>query len=118
MALPMDEQRILDEMERVLAAEDPRLAARLSSFGQPSFAQLLRTGRARATFSVLALALIAAVAAVIYMVSAFRLTTPTQSTTPRHVVTQPVATTSAGATASAAGTTASAAPRPVRGPTS
>ncbi len=35
MALPMDEQRILEEMERMLAADDPRLAAKLAAFGQP-----------------------------------------------------------------------------------
>ncbi len=112
MALPMDEQHILEEMERVLAADDPRLAARLSSFGQPSFAQLLRTGRARAAISILALAVIAAVAAVIYMVSAFRLTSPVPAgRTVRHVVTQPI-------TPVAGSATASAAPRPLRGPTS
>ena len=117
MALPMDEQRILEEMERVLAADDPRLAARLSSFGQPSFAQLLRTGRARAAISVLALALIAAIAAVIYMVSAFRLTSPVPAgRTTRHVVTQPIS--PAASAASASSTTAAATPRPLRGPTS
>ena len=72
MALPMDEQRILEEMERMLAADDPRLAARLAAFGQPGFGQVLRTRRARATLSVMLLILIAAVAAVIYLMSAFR----------------------------------------------
>jgi Protein of unknown function (DUF3040) len=72
VALPMDEQRILDEMERMLAADDPRLAARLAAFGQPGFGHVLRTRRARATMSVMVLVLIAAVAAVIYMMSAFR----------------------------------------------
>ena len=72
MALPMDEQRILEEMERVLAADDPKLAARLAAFGQPGFGQVLRTRRARATLSVMLLVLIAAVAAVIYLMSAFR----------------------------------------------
>jgi Protein of unknown function (DUF3040) len=68
----MDEQRILDEMERMLAADDPKLAARLAAFGQPGFGHVLRTRRARATMSVMVLVLIAAVAAVIYMMSAFR----------------------------------------------
>jgi hypothetical protein len=68
----MDEQRILDEMERVLAADDPRLAARLAAFGQPGFGQALRTRRARATLSVMVLVLIAAVAAVIYLMSVLR----------------------------------------------
>jgi Protein of unknown function (DUF3040) len=73
VALPMDEQRILEEMERMLAAEDPRLAAKLSAFGQPGVVQVLRTRRARAALSLLMLAVIAAAAAVIYLVSAFRI---------------------------------------------
>ena len=68
----MDEQRILEEMERMLAADDPKLAARLAAFGQPGFGQVLRTRRARATLSVMVLVLIAAVAAVIYMMSSLR----------------------------------------------
>ncbi len=72
MALPMDEQRILEEMERMLAADDPKLAARLAAFGQPGFGQVLRTRRARATLSIMVLVLIAAVAAVIYLMSSFR----------------------------------------------
>lgn len=73
MALPMDEQRILEEMERMLAADDPRLAAKLAAFGQPSVATVLRSRRARAALSLLMLAVIAAAAAVIYLVSAFRI---------------------------------------------
>src|SRR5262245_47635521 len=69
----MDEQRILDEMERMLAADDPRLAARLASFGQPGLGQALRTRRGRVTLSLMVLALVAAVAIVLYMMSAFRL---------------------------------------------
>ncbi len=72
MALPMDEQRILEEMERMLAADDPKLAARLAAFGQPGFGHVLRTRRARATMSAMALVLIAAVAAVIFMMSSLR----------------------------------------------
>ncbi|MGN6680444.1 MAG: DUF3040 domain-containing protein [Streptosporangiaceae bacterium] len=68
----MDEQRILEEMERMLAADDPKLAARLAAFGQPGFGQVLRTRRARATLSIMLLILIAAVAAVIYMMSVLR----------------------------------------------
>jgi Protein of unknown function (DUF3040) len=73
VALPMDEQRILEEMERMLAADDPRLAAKLSAFGQPGVGQVLKTRRARAVLSLLLLAVIAAAAAVIYMMSAFRI---------------------------------------------
>jgi len=72
VALPMDEQRILEEMERMLAADDPKLAARLAAFGQPGFGQVLRTRRARATLSIMVLVLIAAVAAVIYLMSSLR----------------------------------------------
>jgi hypothetical protein len=68
----MDEQRILEEMERMLAADDPKLAARLAAFGQPGFGQVLRTRRARATMSAMALVLIAAIAAVIFMMSSLR----------------------------------------------
>ena len=93
MALPMDEQRILDEMERMLAADDPRLAARLAAFGQPGFGQALRTKRARATLSVMVLVLIAAVAAVFYLMSVLRAPvpapgqSPTRSSAPAHRVT-------------------------------
>jgi Protein of unknown function (DUF3040) len=80
VALPMDEQRILEQMERMLAADDPKLAARLAAFGQPGFGDVLRTRRARATLSLAVLVLIAAVAAVIYMMSAFR---PGSGQTPR-----------------------------------
>lgn len=84
MALPMDEQRILEEMERMLAADDPRLAARLAAFGQPGIGQSLRTRRARAALSVLVLVLIAAVAAVIYLMSSLRLGSPAHSTGQRQ----------------------------------
>ena len=45
MALSMDEQRILDGMERKLADEDPRLAPRLAAFGQPRLPASLGSGR-------------------------------------------------------------------------
>jgi hypothetical protein len=81
----MDEQRILDEMERMLAADDPRLAARLASFGQPGLGQVLRTRRGRVTLSLMLLALTAAVAMVLYLMSAFRLS----GEPVRHRVTHP-----------------------------
>jgi hypothetical protein len=73
MALPQDEQRILEEMERMLAADDPRLAARLAAFGRPGLTEVLRTRRARAAIMLMALALIAVVAIVMYMMSTVRL---------------------------------------------
>jgi Protein of unknown function (DUF3040) len=81
----MDEQRILEEMERMLAADDPKLAARLAAFGQPGLGQVLRTRRARATLSIMVLVLIAAVAAVIYLMSAFRPGNPGTGHQPRSV---------------------------------
>ena len=47
MALSMDEQRILEEMERKLADDDPLLASRLTSFGRPGLAALMRSRRSR-----------------------------------------------------------------------
>jgi len=72
MALPMDEQRILEEMERMLAADDPKLAARLAAFGQPGIGHVLQSRRARTTLSMIILLLVAAVVAVVYMMAAFR----------------------------------------------
>lgn len=69
MALPMDEQRILDEIERLLAADDPRFAARLTSFGRSGFRDFLRTRRARAVVSAIAVAMVAVVAIVFYAMS-------------------------------------------------
>jgi Protein of unknown function (DUF3040) len=66
MALSMDEQRILDGMERKLADEDPKLASRLAAFGQPRLPVLLGSGRARAAFVLISLALAAMVALMVY----------------------------------------------------
>ena len=71
MALSMEEQRILDEMERNLAADDPRLASRLSAFGQHHMPGSLRSQQARTIGGVLALALIAAITIMVFVVSPF-----------------------------------------------
>jgi hypothetical protein len=70
VALSMDEQRILDEMERNLAADDPRLAARLGSFGQPRISGSI-SSHARTIGGVLALALIAAITVMVFVISPF-----------------------------------------------
>jgi uncharacterized membrane protein YgdD (TMEM256/DUF423 family) len=67
----MEEQRMLDEMERNLAAEDPRLAARLGAFGQQRLRSPLRSQQARTISGVLALALIAAVTIMVFVISPF-----------------------------------------------
>jgi len=74
MALSMDEQRILDEMERKLADDDPLLASRLTSFGRPRLAAAMRSRRARITLTVLALVVIAAVSLAVYALTPFRTT--------------------------------------------
>jgi hypothetical protein len=72
MALSMDEQRILDEMERKLADEDPLLASRLTTFGRPGLTAILRSRRARIVLSFLALIAIAAVSLAVYALTPFR----------------------------------------------
>jgi hypothetical protein len=72
MALSMDEQRILDEMERRLADDDPRLASKLASLGRPRLRATLRSPRARVLGTLLALALIVAVALMVYAMMPFR----------------------------------------------
>lgn len=74
MALSMDEQRILDEMERKLADDDPLLASRLTSFGRPGLAAAMRSRRARVMLTVLALVVIAAVSLAVYALTPFRTT--------------------------------------------
>ncbi len=71
MALSMDEQRILEEMERNLAADDPRLASRLGAFGQQGMHTPFLSPRARTISGVLALTLIAAVTLVLFVLSPF-----------------------------------------------
>jgi hypothetical protein len=105
-------------MERMLAADDPRLAARLAAFGQPGFGQVLRTRRARATLSVMLLILIAAVAAVIYVMSQFGAGTQgprqpsssQQASPPASQLTTPRASASAGSDSAGSASGASARP--------
>ena len=66
MALSMDEQRMLAEIERRLAAEDPGLASRLSSFRRPGPAIRLRTTRGRIIGTFFTVALVAAISLMVY----------------------------------------------------
>jgi hypothetical protein len=70
VALSMEEQRILAEMERNLAAEDPRLASRLTAFGQQRPGSP-RAQRVRTIAGLLALAMIAAVTITMFMLSPY-----------------------------------------------
>lgn len=71
MALSMEEQRILDEMERKLASDDPRLAARFNAFGQQRTPGAFTSARARTISCLVALALIAAVTVMMFVLSPY-----------------------------------------------
>ena len=71
MALSMDEQHILEGMERKLADEDPRLASRLTAFGQPRLPALLGSGKARAAAVLISLAIAAMMALMVYSMRPF-----------------------------------------------
>ena len=72
MALSMDEQRMLAEIERRLAAQDPGLANRLSSFKRPGPAAGLRTTRGKIIGSICTIALLAIIAVTVYATIPFR----------------------------------------------
>jgi hypothetical protein len=72
MALSMDEQRMLAEIERRLAAEDPGLATRLSSFRRPGPVAGLRTTRGRIISSICTVVLLATIGLTVYAMIPFR----------------------------------------------
>jgi flagellar basal body L-ring protein FlgH len=72
MALSMDEQRMLAEIEQRLAAEDPGLAARMSSFRRPSRVNIFRSARARVIGSLLTVVVVAVVSLLVYAILPFR----------------------------------------------
>jgi DUF3040 family protein len=92
MALSMDEQRILEEMERKLADDDPLLASRLTSFGRPGLTALMRSRRARIVLSFLALVTIATVSLAVYALTPFRTSFDPKGSrsTPTHDVSRTV----------------------------
>ena len=71
MALSMEEQRMLDEMEHALAADDPRLASRLNAFSQQRLPGAFSSQRAKTISGLLALALIAAVTIMMFVLSPY-----------------------------------------------
>jgi hypothetical protein len=77
MALSMDEQRMLAEIERRLAAEDPGLATRLSSFRRPGPVAGLRTTRGKVIGSICTLVLLAVIGLTVYAMVPFRSSTRT-----------------------------------------
>ena len=72
MALSQDEQRVLAEIERRLAAEDPRLASSLATFRRPTPGALLRSPRARIIGTMFSVLLVAAISLMFYAMSPFR----------------------------------------------
>jgi hypothetical protein len=92
MALSMDEQRMLDEMERKLADDDPLLASRLTSFGHPGLAAVFRSPRVRVIVALMSVVMIAGVSMLVYALGPFRMSTDRQSharsTTPHRVTRQ------------------------------
>jgi len=67
----MEEQRMLDEMERRLAIDDPKLASRLNAFGGQRLPGVFTSQRAKTITGVLALALIAAVTIMMFVLSPY-----------------------------------------------
>jgi Protein of unknown function (DUF3040) len=72
MALSMDEQRMLAEIERRLAAQDPGLATRLSTFRRPRPAAGLRTTRGKIIGSICTIVLLAVIGITVYAMTPFR----------------------------------------------
>jgi len=72
MALSMDEQRVLAEIERRLSAEEPRLAACMTSFRRPGPAVALRSPRARILGSLFTVMLVAMISLMAYAMIPFR----------------------------------------------
>jgi hypothetical protein len=79
MALSQDEQRMLAEIERRLAADDPGLASCLTTFRRPGPATVLRSPRARIIGSLFTVLLVAMVSLMVYAMIPFRAHTLRQS---------------------------------------
>jgi hypothetical protein len=97
MALSMDEQRILAEIERRLAADDPYLAGNLSAFTRPRLGASIRAAKGRLLATVAAVAAVALAALMIYSFVPFRVIArqndqpPGQRTTQQATASQPAA---------------------------
>jgi cytoskeletal protein RodZ len=104
MALSMDEQRMLAEIERRLAAEDPGLAAKLSSFRRPGTAVKFRSTRGRIIGSLFTIALLAVVSLMVYAMVPFRAHGPKSTLTPQTSTSAPAASSVVAPSASASAT--------------
>jgi Protein of unknown function (DUF3040) len=72
MALSMDEQRMLAEIERHLAAEEPGLASNLARLRKPGRAGIFRSTRARVIGSLFTVVVVAMVSLMVYALLPFR----------------------------------------------
>jgi len=72
MALSMDEQRMLAEIERHLAAEEPGLASNLARLRKPGRANIFRSTRARVIGSLFTVVVVAMVSLMVYALLPFR----------------------------------------------
>jgi len=72
MALSMDEQRVLAEIERRLTSEDPGLAACMTNFRRPGPAAVLRSPRGRIVGSLFTVLLVAMISLMVYAMIPFR----------------------------------------------
>ena len=109
MALSMDEQRMLAEIERRLAAEDPGLAAKLSSFRRPGPAVKFRSTRSRIIGSLFTVALLAVVSLMVYAMVPFRAHGPKSTLTPQMSTSAPARSAPAAAASPAAPKTSASA---------
>jgi cytoskeletal protein RodZ len=97
MALSMDEQRALAEIERRLAADDPGLAACLTTFRRPGPARVLRSPRARIIGSLFTVLLVAMVSLMVYAMIPFRSHVARTTVTPSASVQDKVSMAASGA---------------------
>lgn len=112
MALSMDEQRILAEIERRLAADDPYLAGNLSAFTRPRLGASIRAARGRLLATVVAVAAVALAALVIYSFVPFRVIARQNDQPPGQQTTQQATASPPAATASASPVTSGSPPPP------
>jgi hypothetical protein len=114
MALSMDEQRILAEIERRLAADDPYLAGNLSAFTRPRLGASIRAAKGRLVATVVAVAAVALAALMIYSFVPFRVIARQNDQPPGQQTTQQAKASPPAATASASPVTSDTPPPPPR----
>ncbi len=114
MALSMDEQRILAEIERRLAADDPYLAGNLSAFTRPRLGASIRAAKGRVVATVVAVAAVVLAALMIYSFVPFRVIARQSDQPPGQQTTQQAKASPPAAAASASPVTSDTPPLPPR----